>query len=321
MGQDGDAASVAAEPRGTLTVEQLKSHPTFTALANAVAGATCTLLLQPIASLRTRLQSLNIYDHGIQGGNRSKFAAMLRLSWRDGILRLYRGGGCSMVISGAGWFLFRYSFDMISHSKIVDFDNKNATKLVNGSLSSLITTAVLHPAWNAKLNMELQTSSTMVDGWPQYRGATHYLLSTFKNEGLPGLYKGWEANLIGVVYYGMVICVYESLAEVDWQQHRFLESVQYAKPIANGMIARIIPTTLCYPVYVSRTMQQCFATELSHRSLFQVFAWTLRNKRLRGLYAGFQMQLAKSVISGGITFGIYEALLASAARCYNFIHG
>ncbi|ORM40005.1 Mitochondrial nicotinamide adenine dinucleotide transporter 2 [Babesia sp. Xinjiang] len=320
MADDGGSASGVSARHDTISVDNIKTHPTVTALSNAIAGAACTLITQPIAALRTRLQSLNIYNHGIPNDNKNKIKSILNISMKDGIFTLYRGGGCSMVISAVGWFLFRFTFDAISQSKIVELESNTATKLANGSLSSLITTAVLHPAWNAKLNLELQTGRTKMDGWPQYRGATHYLLSTFRKEGIAALYKGWEANLVGVFYYGFVICLYESLSEFDWQRYKALQNAQNFKPVVNGMIARIIPTALCYPVYVSRTMQICFATELTHRKLHEVFFWTLKNKKLKGLYAGFQMQLVKSIISGGITFGFYEAILAAIVRGYNFVH-
>ncbi|EDO08248.1 Mitochondrial carrier family protein [Babesia bovis T2Bo] len=303
--------------KGHITVDYLKSHATVTALSNALAGAMCTLITQPIASLRTRLQSLNIYCHGVPKDARSKLKALYKVSMRDGFFSLYRGGGCSMVISAAGWFIFRFTYDELTQRKVVEFDSKMGNKLILGSLSSLVTTVILHPAWNAKLNIELQTSKTKLDGWPQYRGTMHYLFVTTRDQGIKGLYKGWEVNGIGVIYYGMVICLYETLSESDWEQYPILHKFKSIKPMMNGMLSKIIPTTLCYPFYVSRTMQICFATELTHRKLHEIFFWTLKHKRLSGLYAGFQMQLIKSLVSGGITFGIYEAILIAIAKIYN----
>ncbi|KAK1933420.1 putative mitochondrial carrier protein [Babesia divergens] len=307
------------DKRDGITVDVLKTYPTITALSNGLAGAACTLLIQPISALRTRLQSLNIYDHGIHEASKGKLKALLKVSMKDGFLSLYRGATCSVTLSAMGWFLFRYSFDKISQLKIVDFENKLSNKLTNGSLSSIITTTLLHPMWNAKLNLELQTGKTKIDGWPQYRGAIHYIVHTFRSQGWPGLYKGWEAEVAAVFYYALVITIYESMAEINWDDHPLLANAQSIQPVVNGMAARLIPTTLCYPVYVSRTMQLCFATELSHRRLHSVLLWTLKHKKLRGLYAGFQMQLIKSIINGGITFGFYEVILRGMARCYNIM--
>ncbi|KAK1444527.1 mitochondrial carrier like protein [Babesia gibsoni] len=319
MVSESKATPGKSSERDQITVEVLKTYPTVTAFSNALAGATCTLLIQPLSALRTRLQSLNIYSHGLKQEGRSKLISILRLSLKDGVFTLYRGSMCSTALSALGWFLFRYSFDKISQLKVVDFDSKVSNKLVHGCLSSAITSTTLHPMWNAKLNLELQSGRTRVDGWPQYRGAVQYILHTYRNEGWPGLYKGWEAEVVAVFYYSMVISIYETMSEVNWSDYPMLANVKGFQPVANGMLARLIPTTICYPVYVSRTMQLCYETELSHKRLPSVLFWTLKNKKLRGLYAGFQVQLMKSVISGGITFGIYELILRAMARSYGFI--
>lgn len=295
------------------TVEELKKHPSITAVSNAIAAGLTNIIIQPMAVLRTRIQSMNIYDHGIKN-RQNLIVSILRSCKRDGILSLYKGSLCSVYTSAFGWLAFRFIYDKAGH--LWPFKDHDDTRydLIRGCTSSLMTSLMLHPLWNAKLAIELQSSQTKIDGWPQYRGAFHYLFYTYRTGGYRAIFTGLSVSLSSVSHHTLLILIYEKLSKYNWSSQPTLAPFESFKPFVNGMISRIVPTALCYPLYVSRTMQQCHGTEITRFSISRIMFWNAYKNHVKGMYAGFQVQIIRSMLSGGIMFALYEGILTNIGR-------
>ncbi|AFZ81314.1 mitochondrial carrier protein domain-containing protein [Theileria equi strain WA] len=295
------------------TIEGLKKRPEITAISNAIAAGLTNAIIQPMAVLRTRIQSMNIYDHGIKS-RQNLIVSILKSCKKDGILSLYKGSLCSVYTSAFGWLAFRFIYDKAGHLQVFKDHDDTKHNLIRGGASSFITSLMLHPLWNAKLAIELQSSQTKIDGWPQYRGAFHYLFYTYKAGGLRAIFTGLPVSLSSVSHHTLLIVIYERLSKCNWSSQPLLAPFESFQPFFNGMASRIVPTALCYPLYVSRTMQQCHGTEITKSSISRIMFWNAHKNKVKGMYAGFQVQIVRSMLSGGIMFALYEGILTNIGR-------
>ncbi|XP_953238.1 mitochondrial carrier protein, putative [Theileria annulata] len=290
----------------------VKEYPSLSAVLNGLAAGMTNVLIQPFAVMRTTIQSMNIYTHGI-GPNRSKILEILKSFRAGGIRTMYRGCTSSVCISASGWLIFRFLYDKFAHYEFFK-DNRLSVNLARSASSSLITSVILHPFWNARLAIELQSRQTGIDGWPQYRGALNYLIRTlYQKNGIRATFRGLSVSLSSVSHHTLLIVIYDKLSQrklinVD---NQVFDKVNI---FLNGMISRMIPTLVCYPLYVSRVMQQCHNTEIRSFSIFRIFLWNFKHNNLKGMYSGLPVQVVKSMLSGGIMFSLYEILVRISNR-------
>eukprot|EP00375_Theileria_parva_P001555 XP_764228.1 hypothetical protein [Theileria parva strain Muguga] len=190
----------------------VKEYPSLSAVLNGLAAGMTNILIQPFAVMRTTIQSMNIYTHGIRP-DRSRILEILKSFRAGGIRTMYRGCASSVCISASGWVIFRFLYDKLAH---YDFfkDNRLSVNLARSATSSLITSVILHPFWNARLAIELQSRQTGIDGWPQYRGALNYLIRTFyQKNGLKASFRGLSVSLSSVSHHTLLIVIYDKLSQ------------------------------------------------------------------------------------------------------------
>ncbi|KAK2196544.1 bifunctional Mitochondrial substrate-solute carrier/Mitochondrial carrier domain superfamily/NAD-FAD transporter SLC25A32-like [Babesia duncani] len=292
-------------------IDEYKRIPIISAASNAFAAGVVATLVQPLSAIRTRMQSLNIYGHGLKDKQRQLWPLLMTCK-KDGILSLYKGTTVAVGLTTASWFLFRFIFDTTSRLEWISQQPKLTRDLACGCISGFSSTLLLHPFWNARLNLELQSKRTLVDKWPQYRGAFHYIFYNLKHNGFGSLYIAKETTLVTVPHYVMVICLYENLSKIDFNSSRFAPITQI-QPFITGTISKFIPALICYPIYVCRTMQLCHGTSMYNCSLHRVLFSTMLNGP-SALYAGFQVQAFKSLINGGLLFALYEHVHRNMAK-------
>ncbi|UKK02802.2 mitochondrial carrier protein [Theileria orientalis] len=292
--------------------EAIKKYATATAVINGIAAGTTNIILQPFAVLRTTIQSMNVYDHGIKT-DRRKIIEILKSFKAGGIRSMYRGCTSSVCLSASGWVVFRFFYDKLSHYELFKDTTKTSVNLTRSATSSLMTSVILHPFWNARLAIELQSAQTRIDGWPQYRGALNYVIRTIAQPGgLRASFRGLSVSMSAVSHHTLLMVIYDKLSTLKLPT--YLKKAEKVQPFVNGMISRLVPTLVCYPLYVMRVMQQCHNTEVTRYSISRIIFWNYKKNRIKGMYSGLPVQLLRSTLSGGIMFTIYEALLTLSSK-------
>jgi len=171
--------------------------------------------------------------------------------------------------------------------------------------------------------------TTKHDSPESYRGLWHGLSSTYRLEGLRGLYRGTTLALVGVSNGAIQFMGYEQLKWLCFEQKRRRYSAA-GKPWTNEAdklsnttytiisgISKLFALSLTYPYQVVRSRIQNNATAHLYPTIPACVARTWREERFRGFYRGLGTNLVRVLPGTCVTFVVYENLawlLKTSAR-------
>lgn len=269
--------------------EAQKGMPFAEAFAGAGSGALTVLLLHPLDTLKTVLQS--------SSGNATARAVASR-----GLVPLYRGAGPAMVGSAGSWALYFHSFYALRRLGANSPMPNGARDFAAAAAAGCITAAVTNPIWMVKTRMQLAG---------RYRHAADAVRMMARDEGIGAFYRGLVPSLWLVSNAAIQFALYEKLkaiAEPDGRPTPGQTAVASA-------ISKLVASTATYPLQVVRTrMQEPEAKVKGYSSFPQTARLVAVREGARSFYRGIFANLARVVPQASLTLVLYESILSWAIR-------
>ncbi|KAM8847123.1 solute carrier family 25 member 32-like [Synchiropus picturatus] len=286
-------------------VRQVFSHVKVENLvAGLSGGVVSTLVLHPLDLVKIRFA----VSDGLE--LRPKYGGMvhcMRSVWKqEGLRGLYQGVTPNVWGAGASWGLYFFFYNAIkAHVKEGRQSELSATEhLVSAAEAGIMTLTITNPIWVTKTRLVLQYSSD--PSTKQYKGMLDALVKIYRNEGVPGLYKGYVPGLFGTSHGALQFMAYEELKR-DYNRYRKVSSdakLNALEYITMAALSKIFAVATTYPYQVVRARLQDQHNRYS--GVLDVIGRTWRNEGMVGFYKGMVPNLIRVTPACCITFVVYE---------------
>lgn len=277
-------------------------------IAGAASGFLAGVVVCPLDVVKTRLQAQ---------GSRSRYqgfiGAFRTIFNEEGVRGLYRGVVPVMVGYLPTWAIY---FTVYERAKQfypgffdrylglnVDWLNHFAASTTAGASSSFL----VNPVWVVKTRLMIQTGQEKV----YYSGTLDAFRKMYANEGFRVFYSGLIPSLFGLIHVGIHFPIYEAL-----KKGLHVHKVEY---IAQGQVdhklwrlilassfSKMIASTITYPHEILRTRMQMQNIGDHKRGLVNEILDIYHREGLKGFYAGYITNLARTVPASAVTLVSFE---------------
>ncbi|KAG8441725.1 hypothetical protein GDO86_010781 [Hymenochirus boettgeri] len=296
---------VSNPPLGSL--RQVIRHVRYENLvAGLSGGVVSTLVLHPLDLVKIRFA----VSDGLE--LRPKYRGIihcLATVWRsEGLRGLYQGVTPNMWGAGASWGLYFFFYNAIkAYKKEGRAEDLTSTEhLLSAAGAGALTLCLTNPIWVTKTRLVLQYDAGIDPSKRQYRGMFHALGMIYRNEGIPGLYKGFVPGLLGTSHGALQFMAYEEL-KMKFNKHlnrpsdTKLSTLEY---ITMAALSKIFAVTATYPYQVVRARLQ--DQHSRYTGVIDVISRTWRKEGVRGFYKGIVPNVLRVTPACCITFVVYE---------------
>ncbi|GAB5364260.1 hypothetical protein AAMO2058_000954600 [Amorphochlora amoebiformis] len=271
-------------------------------VAGGIAGMVARTCVAPIERVKILYQ--------IQKGSVnsvSYFALGPRLVREEGIASLWKGNSAAVirVIPYTAIQFASYEFYKDAFNKGIF---PSASSLFAGSCAGLTAVACTYPLDTVRARMALQLEGGANTA---YRGVLDALFTISREEGIPALYHGISATMIGVApYAGIKFGSYElmkkGMRDVLGVEEKDLPTVLR---VAAGSSAGLFALTFIYPFDVIRRRYQTHRGGSKYPSVWAALTTILREEGIsRGLYRGLSLNYIKTLPNVAIYMSLYDLL-------------
>jgi solute carrier family 25 (mitochondrial folate transporter), member 32 len=140
-----------------------------------------------------------------------------------------------------------------------------------------------------------------------YKSIADGMRQIYRNEGLPGFYRGFVPSLFGVMHGAIQLMTYEQLkqlrADGDSGQRKKLTNMDYF--LCSGL-SKAVAGSITYPHQVVRSRLQVQDAKETYKNARDVLVQVWRHEGLAGFYKGLGPNLLRVVPSSCVTFLVYE---------------
>ncbi|CAA7262692.1 unnamed protein product [Cyclocybe aegerita] len=277
-----------------------KEKPIHSLFAGATAGAIEAFITYPTEFVKTRSQF---------GGKKEGPITIIRDTLRTkGVAGLY--SGCMALVVGnslkAGVRFVTY--DSLKH-KLADKEGKvtPARSLIAG-LGAGMMEAIFAVTPSETIKTKLIDDSKRPN--PQYRGLIHGTASIVRREGISGIYRGLFPVMMRQGANSAVrFTTYATLKQFVQGTMRPGQQLPTAVTFGIGGIAGLVTVYTTMPLDVIKTRMQSLEARSQYRNSFHCAYRIFTEEGILRFWTGTTPRLARLVMSGGIVFTIYEAMI------------
>jgi solute carrier family 25 thiamine pyrophosphate transporter 19 len=199
------------------------------------------------------------------------------------------------------------------------------TQAMAGAFAGMVSRVAVAPLDVVKIRMQVQVepvgfsglnanaAATATGGGGKYRGIAQCARTILREEGLRGLWAGTVPALFLWVPYTAIqfaaLGEFRKVASAAGQN-----PTSPAMSFAGGAIAGATATVATYPFDVMRTVLAAQGSPRVYASLADAAAGIVRDRGVRGLYAGVGVTLIEIIPASAIQFGSYAAMKRTAMR-------
>uniref|UniRef100_A0AAR2M4Q7 Solute carrier family 25 member 32 n=2 Tax=Pygocentrus nattereri TaxID=42514 RepID=A0AAR2M4Q7_PYGNA len=289
----------------TGNLQRLFSHVRVENLAAGLSGGVVsTMVLHPLDLVKIRFAvsdglELRPKYHGI-------WHCMRSIWQQEGLRGLYQGVTPNVWGAGASWGLYFFFYNAIkAYAKEDRQTELSATEhLVSAAEAGAMTLCLTNPIWVTKTRLVLQYSAD--PSRKQYSGMVDALVKIYRQEGIPGLYRGFVPGLFGTSHGALQFMAYEELKR-DYNKYRKMPSDAKLNPleyITMAALSKVFAVATTYPYQVIRARLQ--DQHNSYGGVVDVIRRTWRNEGPLGFYKGMVPNLIRVTPACCITFVVYE---------------
>lgn len=253
-------------------------------IAGGVAGLVVDVVLFPIDTLKTRLQS----ERGF---------------WRSGGFKgIYRGLGPAAVGSAPTSSLF---FCVYEGCKFYLSQNQQQSPFVHmfsASIAEIAACLIRVPVEIAKqrkqaLNLNPKTSGFQI------------LLTAYRTEGIfNGLYRGYGTTVLREIPFSFIQFPLWEYFKLNWTEFTGTTLTPWSVAIC-GAIAGGISAAITTPLDVAKTRIMLADHVSTNMSMIKVLKSIFKDQGLKGLFAGIVPRVLWITFGGAIFFGSYDFTL------------
>eukprot|EP00698_Gefionella_okellyi_P001596 TRINITY_DN11519_c0_g1_i2.p1 TRINITY_DN11519_c0_g1~~TRINITY_DN11519_c0_g1_i2.p1 ORF type:complete len:324 (-),score=23.13 TRINITY_DN11519_c0_g1_i2:118-1053(-) len=269
-------------------------------LKGLLGGLSCTATIPfsnpiDVVKIRTMLQG-ELSSHSTFSSDRRYkgiFGSLLRIFEEEGVRGLYKGFTPALIreICYSGMRIGGYEpiKDLFGGGNNLPLYQK----FIAGAISGAVSSAICNPTDVIKVRM--QAEGPLKPGQQRrYRHTGHAFAQIFKDEGLRGLYKGWQpTSLRACLLTAAQLSSYDHCKQV---MIRFGVDDGFPLHFGAGALSGFITTVVTCPVDVVKTRfmnqgvnhQGIGQHNVVYLSAFDVFMKTLKSEGILGLFKGFE---------------------------------
>ncbi|KAG5674153.1 hypothetical protein PVAND_004137 [Polypedilum vanderplanki] len=261
----------------------------ITLFAGACAGIMEHIVMYPVDTIKTRMQSLSHASNTIGGVLRD----MIR---QEGILRPLRGA--SAVVLGAGpahaLYFSSYEFTKSSLAKLKINDNINY--LISATSATLIHDAISNPTEVIKQRLQMYDSP--------YKSVTDCARKVFKQEGFGAFYRSYTTQLVmNLPYQAIHFSTYEFFQEILNKEKKYSPLAHVVAGGAAGAAAAAFTTPLDVCKTLLNTQEQGVGTT---KGLFDAIRKVYRVAGMSGFFKGLQARVLYQMPATAVCWSTYE---------------
>lgn len=187
------------------------------------------------------------------------------------------------------------------------------TSLVGGAVAGAVAKSVIAPLDRTKINFQIERRPfSFVEGF-------RFLINSYREFGLVSLWRGNSATLARVIPSAAInYTSHEQLKRLLDVESNAQKKKHPFRSFVAGSMAGVISTSATYPLDLARA-RMAVSTSDQFRSLKQVFAFTVQQDGLKGLFRGYGATIAGVIPYAGTGFFTYETLKRLHHGLYTFI--
>lgn len=283
--------------------EERQVSKTLKTLGGMAGGAVEACVLQPLDTVKTRLQLAPGKSSGaIQMGK--------QILQQEGGLALYKGLSPFVTHLVTKYALRFYTFEFY-RSKLAD-EAGHVSKLGGfaAGLGAGVTEAILIVTPFEVIKTRLQQQRGLDKSLLKYQNPIHCVTTVLKEEGPAGLWKGLAPTM---ARQGLNQCflfgTYDLLKQSLWGVTRN-ESLQPHQAVLTGMLAGVLGPCVNCPVDVCKTRLMAQDNKIGenpkYRGMVHCIRTIYQEEGLAALYKGLVPRVARVAPGQGITFMVME---------------
>jgi len=278
-----------------------KEKPLHSLAAGSIAGAVEAFVNYPFDFIKTRAQF---------EGKREGPIAIVRDTIRTrGVAGLY--SGCmALVVGNATKAGVRFlTYDHFKHLLADDKGRVSAPRSLVAGLGAGMTEAIFAVTPSETIKTKLIDDAKRPV--PKYRGLIHGTTEIIKSEGILGIYRGLFPVMMRQGANSAVrFTTYSSLKAFVQGNARPGQQLPSSITFAVGAVAGLVTTYVTMPLDVIKTRMQSLDARKKYRNSFHCAYKTYTEDGLLRFWAGTTPRLMRLVLSGGITFSVYENVIS-----------
>ncbi|XP_070272700.1 mitoferrin-1 isoform X1 [Myotis yumanensis] len=281
------------------TSASLSTHMT----AGAMAGIMEHMVMYPVDSVKTRMQSLNP-DPKAQ--YTSIYGALKKIVRTEGFWRPLRGLNVMVMGAGPAHAMYFGCYEKMKRTLNAVFHHHGNSHIANGiagSMATLLHDAVMNPAEVVKQRMQMYNSP--------HRSALGCIRTVWRTEGLRAFYRSYTTQLtMNIPFQSIHFITYEFLQE-QVNPHRGYNPQSH---ILSGGLAGALAAAATTPLDVCKTLlntQENMALSLANISgrltgMANAFRTVYQLNGLPGYFKGMQARIIYQMPSTAISWSVYE---------------
>ncbi|KAJ7284884.1 mitochondrial tricarboxylate transporter [Mycena rebaudengoi] len=277
-----------------------KEKPLHSIIAGTTAGAIEAFSTYPTEFVKTRSQF---------GGKKESPIAILKDTVKTkGLVGLY--SGCSaLVVGNAAKAGVRFvSYDHFKHL-LADPEGKvSAPRSLLAGLGAGMTEAVFAVTPSETIKTKLIDDAKRPN--PQYRGLVHGTVSIVQQEGFRGIYRGlFPVMMRQGANSAIRFTTYSTLKQFFQGAARPGQTLPSTITFGIGAIAGLVTVYTTMPLDVIKTRMQSLEARAQYRNSFHCAYRIFTEEGIFRFWTGTTPRLTRLVLSGGITFTVYENII------------
>ncbi|CAK9439499.1 uncharacterized protein LODBEIA_P35990 [Lodderomyces beijingensis] len=319
---------------GTWTLPGILSFCSTTQLitiAGAMSGFLAGVVVCPLDVIKTRLQAQG-YGNGTTTTTNNKilgFTGTLKSILRhEGVRGLYKGLVPITIGYLPTWTIYFTVYEKAKHfypsflSRHWDIDSPGLNHFFAAITAGMTSSIAVNPIWVVKTRLMVQTNkpSSSPDD-VKYKGTMDAFKKMYRDEGIRVFYSGLIPSLFGLLHVGIHFPVYEKLK--TWLHCNTIDQQQEVphliwRLIIASSLSKMLASTITYPHEILRTRMQIRRTKpgtgsdstnrfhLKKPKLKTIISNIYHKEGLRGFYAGYFTNLARTVPASAVTLVSFE---------------
>ncbi|CCE79919.1 Piso0_003011 [Millerozyma farinosa CBS 7064] len=303
-------------------------------LAGAASGFLAGIVVCPLDVMKTRLQAQGThgasYDQPKKQTGKGLINIFKTILREEGVRGLYRGVVPITIGYLPTWTIYFTVYErakriypslfMEYFGLHVDTLNHFCSAMTAGVASSI----AVNPVWVVKTRLMIQTGqgrtiydrnspADVASKRTYYKGTLDAFRLMYKEEGFRVFYSGLVPSLFGLFHVGIHFPVYEKLkslfaCNIDAGEHDVRSKL--TRLIAASALSKMVASTLTYPHEILRTRMQIQSSERKdspkNGRLLSTLVGIYRKEGLRGFYAGYGVNLARTLPASAVTLVSFE---------------
>lgn len=260
-----------------------------TLFAGASAGIMEHIVMYPVDTVKTRMQSLSHTANSING-------VLREMIKQEGLFRPLRGASAVVIGAGPAHALYFSSYEFTKEKLAKLKINDNINYVISATSATVIHDAISNPTEVIKQRLQMYDSP--------YKSVMECARKVFHQEGFGAFYRSYTTQLVmNLPYQAIHFSTYEFLQESFNKERRYSPMVHVVAGGAAGAAAAAFTT----PLDVCKTLLNTQEEGVGQtKGLFEAIRKVYRVAGIGGFFKGLQARVLYQMPATAVCWSTYE---------------